>query len=515
LEPVQNVEIRVSAGRPIVSYSFVMKLTDSSGQPVARSEWSKLVFTPNSKLTQNASDFIGSHDVPDAKLFVGTIGQKPDGVTRIEDTVNSGKLGSFSFTPSENQQDLRLSFYLVPGKPESNSVYVLGRLLSPPAANGEVQIPQENMNTFSLHNPFNSGNVPTPTPVGHDIEQAGFLYSTANGAAWQEVVTSFDSYNVGGTLKTRISVDDVDPIWQNSSLAPSFRLKVKTAAGTYRQTTANGQQTDVLVQGGSGTFAGGEFWANWKVTGTALSMFLTVPGTTDKFQITRGDTVEVTVNLKRIDSNVVYNCTVNNQVVVYPLGQPENQQVIGPCANYSKATLVFETPVPTNTPEPPPAANSCQCDLGVVMSNNCDAGYAPTCSSQVVCACLPTTATATPTSSPAPIAGSCPMTQIPPSQWVGPGNSSASCSATGITYTWKDPYTNETEWRIYAVTASGSVGQQIGTVPASNTATKSFRYSPTGFNPTNNYKIKIRAVYSSDSTPLCYQEAQISKLCQP
>ena len=94
-----------------------------------------------------------------------------------------------------------------------------------------------------------------------------------------------------------------------------------------------------------------------------------------------------------------------------------------------------------------------------------------------------------------------------PSQWVGPGNSSASCSATGITYTWKDPYTNETEWRIYAVTASGGIGQQIGTVPASNTATKSFRYSPTGFNPTTNYKIKIRAVYSSDSTPLCYQEA--------
>ena len=67
----------VSAGRPIVSYSFVMKLTDSSGQPVARSEWSKLVFTPNSKLTQNVSDFIGFTTSQMPNYLLETIGQNP------------------------------------------------------------------------------------------------------------------------------------------------------------------------------------------------------------------------------------------------------------------------------------------------------------------------------------------------------------------------------------------------------------------------------------------------------
>lgn len=357
LQPVQNIEVHVTSGRPIASYSFVMKLTDAAGQPATASEWSKLVFTPNGKLAENASDFIGSGDRPTAKLFVGTIGQKADGITRFQDTVNSGKLGSFTFTPSQTgQQDLRLSFYTVPGKSEANSLYVLGSLLSPPVTNGEVQIPQENFaNVFNLHNPFLVSLTPSPTPVVNDVSPARLQYATVNGGTWQNVGVIFDGYNVGGTLKTYINVADIDQAWRTSSLAPAFRLRVKQANGTYRQTTVDGQTTDVLIQSeANGTFAGGTFWSNWKVAGSATSMFLTVPGTTNQLQIARGDIIEITVNLKRVESGVVYNCTVNNELVVYPLGQPGQQQVLGPCRNNSKAELIFATPVPTDTPAPPP-----------------------------------------------------------------------------------------------------------------------------------------------------------------
>lgn len=353
LQPVQNIEIRVSAGRPIVSYSFVMKLTDLAGRPVGTEEWSKITFVANSKFVNNDSVYLDG-GVP-LKLFVGTIGQQPNGNTQIGATVTDGLLGSFRFTPSQaDQQDLLLSFYTIPGKPEANSLYVLGRLLTPPAGDGEVQIPQENFHTFNLHNPYLA--IATPTPAGHDIDAAWFWYKSSNTDAGRPVAAKFDGYNVGGTLQTFTDLDHIDPIWQTASLAPSFRIRVKKPDGTYRTTVIDGATTDVLVESSPrGSFAERQFWANWKVTGTANALLLTLPNTNNSLPIFRGDVVEATINLKRIDSGTVYNCTINNRLVVYPVGQPGQQQELGACDNFSKALLEFATPVPTDTPAPPPA----------------------------------------------------------------------------------------------------------------------------------------------------------------
>lgn len=357
LQQVRNIQIRASAGRPIVSYSFVIRITDAQGQPVPNSVWSQVEFAPNPKFAAHASNFVGT-SAPGSKLFVGTIGQQSEGVTTLADTVTDGVLGNFMFAPTAEQQDLRMSFYAVPGKPQANSLYVLGSVMTPPSSNGEIQISADDFsNSFTLHNPFNVSTTPTPTPANNDISAVLFQYASVNGGAWQNVTGKFDNYNVNGTLKSYIREILVDPVWWNTSLQPAFRLRVRKPDNTYRQTVIDNETTDVLVQSqASGTIAGGSLWANWKVsTGTAPGFKLTIPGTTNGLDIQRGDTVEVTVNLKRVDNGIVYNCTENSRMVVYPLGQPEQQQDMGPCRNYSKTSLMFDTPVPTHTPAPPPA----------------------------------------------------------------------------------------------------------------------------------------------------------------
>lgn len=654
LQPVQNVELKINAGRPVVSYSFVMRLTDAAGAPVSDSVWQQVAFQPNPKFINHSSALLSS-TYPGAKLFAGTIGQQPGGVTRLESTVTNGYLGAFTFTPLENQPDLRLSMFVIPGKPQANSVYQLGRLLTPPAADGEevITIP----NQFNLHNPFLVVGSPTPTPQGAIVKKATLQYAVSNGAEWRQLDARFNDFNNGGTVKSLIRLADIDPSWRVEGLSPAFRLRIKNAQGVYRQTIIDGKPTNVLVNfEPSGSITEGQFWVNWKVIEEAGVKYIQKPNTTDKLRFESGDTIEVTINLHREQSGVSYTCKETDELVVAPIGRPEEQQVMGPCVNDSLVKVTYGAGL---------APGTCQCDLGVVMDSACGTGTVATCTSQPVCACLPTTATATPTptatatpvpgtngisignrvfkdlndngvfepergetgisgfelsvskrgvlaptevitdangqylltnqtpgeykvsydctqginqgflanynrssvsfdpnaipialankdvnintilafceaattsyyqvqnnglffdfgfyptaptATPTPTPSSCPMTQIPASQWVGPGNSSAVCSATGITFTWKDPYTNELEWRIYNVTASGVAGTLIGTVPASTTATKSFTYIPTGFNPTTDYKIKIRPVYRYQSGSECYQEAQIGKLCQP
>ncbi|HNQ16912.1 MAG TPA: hypothetical protein PKH60_02305 [Candidatus Woesebacteria bacterium] len=666
LQPVQNVELKINAGRPVVSYSFVMRLTDAAGAPVSDSVWQQVAFQPNPKFINHSSVLLSS-TYPGAKLFAGTIGQQPGGVTRLESTVTNGYLGAFTFTPLENQPDLRLSMFVIPGKPQANSVYQLGRLLTPPAADGEevITIP----NQFNLHNPFLVVGSPTPTPQGAVVKKATLQYAVSNGAEWRQLDARFNDFNNGGTVKSLIRLADIDPSWRVEGLSPAFRLRIKNAQGAYRQTTIGGQSTNVLVNfTPNGTLAEGTFWVNWKVIEEAGVKYIQKPNTTDRLRFESGDTIEVTINLHRQQSGVSYTCKETDELVVAPIGRPEEQQVMGPCVNDSLVTVTYGAGL---------APGTCQCDLGVVMDSACAAATVATCTSQPVCACLPETPAATPTplvsayrnvnfmtgrvlqgadnasganpstielvypiattqsylklsvantinatmhpynsgwspkiyaytggptlpeppitSSPTtgwvqrsvtnmfavnyekvvngyryicmydqslwyqkvgettktrilndfgqpftcpnsiievtedyggapppaptatltPTPSSCPVTQIPASQWVGPGNSSAACSATGMTFTWKDPYTNEYEWRIYTVTASGVAGTVLGTVPASSTATKTFTYNPTGFNPRTDYKIKIRAIYRYQSGTECYQEAQISKLCQP
>lgn len=354
LQPVENIQIRSSAGRPVVSYSFVMRITDAQGQPVPDSVWSQVQFAPNPKFATHNSALLGS-SVPGAKLFAGTIGQQKNGVTSIYNAVTDGLLGVFIFSPTAEQQDLRMSFYAVPGKPQANSLYVLGSIMTPPSTNGEIQISQADFNnSFTLHNPFLVE--PTQPPVGHDVDAGWFWYKTSNTDSGRDVADKFDGYNVGGTLQTFTDLDHIDSVWRNSSLAPAFRIRVRKPDGTFRTTVVDGATTDVLVESNPrGSFAEGQFWANWKVTGTATALLLTLPNTNYSLPIFRGDTVEATINLKRIDNGIVYNCTVNNRLVVYPVGQPGQQQELGACANFSKALLEFATPVPTDTPAPPPA----------------------------------------------------------------------------------------------------------------------------------------------------------------
>lgn len=665
LQPVQNIQVNLTVGRPMVSYSFVMKLTYADGSPVPNTVWSQVTFVPNQKFVTNQSALL---NIPGTKLFAGTIGQQPGGVTTLVSAVSDGRLGSFRFEPAADQPDLRMSFFAVPNKPQANAAYVLGSLLSPPSADGEVVIPQVDFNNqFNLHNPFLVVGSPTPTPQGAIVKKATLQYAVSNGAEWRQLDARFNDFNNGGTVKSLIRLADIDPSWRVEGLSPAFRLRIKNAQGVYRQATIGGQNTNVLVNfTPNGTLAEGTFWVNWKVIEEAGVKYIQKPNTTDKLRFDSGDTIEVTINLHRVQNQISYTCKETDELIVAPNGRPEEQQVMGPCVNDSLVTVTYGAGL---------APGTCQCDLGVVMDSACGTGTVATCTSQFACSCMPPAATPTPlmsayrdvnftvgrvlqgadtasganpttialvypiattqsylklsvantinaamhpynsgwspkifaykgsstppanpiTSSPTtgwlqrsvtnifavnyekvvngyryicmydqslwyqkvgettktrilndsgqpfvcpnsaievtedyggapppaptatltPTPSSCPVTQIPASQWVGPGNSSAACSATGITFTWKDPYTNESEWRIYNVTASGVAGTLIGTVPASATATKSFTYTPTGFNPTTNYKIKIRPVYRYQSGAECYNEAQISKLCQP
>lgn len=159
-------------------------------------------------------------------------------------------------------------------------------------------------------------------------------------------------------------------------------------------------------------------------------------------------------------------------------------------------------------------------DTGTVVLHYPPAGATPTPTRTptVTPTRTPTvTPTRTPTATPVP-PGSCPMTVIPPSDWTGPGKSSALCSATGITFTWKDlyrtPYTDETEWRVYQFNPTTNVRTLVGTVPGSTSTDKSFFFRPDNFVPTRLYQMKIRAVYRYPSGTECWQEASVSKKCQ-
>lgn len=388
LQPVQNIQVNLTVGRPMVSYSFVMKLTYADGTPVSNTVWSQQVtFVPNPKFVTNQTEMLNT---PGTRLFAGTIGQQPGGVTTLASTVSDGRLGSFRFEPTANQADLKMAFFAVPNKPQANSAYVLGRLLNPPSADGEVVIPQEDFdNQFSLHNPFLAVGSPTPTPQGAVVNRATLQYAVSNGAPWNQLDARFNGFNNGGTVKSLIRVADIDPSWRMEGLSPAFRLRIKNAQGVYRQTTVGGQSTDVLVNfTPNGTLAEGTFWVNWKVIEEAGVKYIQKPNTTDKLRFESGDTIEVTINLHREQSGVSYTCKENDELVVAPVGRPEEQQVMGPCVNDSLVTVTYGAGL---------APGTCQRDLGVVMDSACGTGTTATCTSQTACACLPTTATATPT----------------------------------------------------------------------------------------------------------------------
>lgn len=400
LQPVSS-EVRTTAGRPITSYAFVVKVTDVAGSSLPESVWNnQITFSQNAKFIQDSSSTLGTNH-PGAKVFAGTIGQKPNGRTILADTVTDGVLGTFVITPIANQPDLKMSFYVVPRKPEANALYVLGSLLTPPSTDGEIQFSQENFaNEFIIHNPFIVSTTPSPTPATADVGSARLQYAASSSGTWQQLPNQFNRFNTGGTIKSLIRVNDIDPTWRVEGLSPAFRLRVKNAQGVYKQTTINGETTNVLVNyQPSGSISSGQFWVNWNIVGNSNELkFIQMPGTSNKLQFDPGDTVEVTINLRREQNGVSYVCKENNQLIVAPISRPEEEQVLGPCRNNSLTTVTYAEGI---------APNTCQCDLGVVMNNACYVGVTATCTSQVGCACTNAgpsatpTPTATPTSAPA------------------------------------------------------------------------------------------------------------------
>ncbi len=387
LQPVQNIQVNLTVGRPIVSYSFVMKLTYADGTPVSNAVWSQVTFVPNPKFITNQSALL---NVPGTKLFAGTIDQQPGGVTTLASAVSEGKLGSFRFEPVADQPDLRMSFFAVPNKPQANAAYVLGSILNPPSADGEVVIPQADFNNqFNLHNPFLVVGSPTPVPLGAIVKKATLQYAVSNGAEWRQLDARFNDFNNGGTVKSLIRLADIDPSWRVEGLSPAFRLRIKNAQGVYKQTTIGGQPTNVLVNfEPRGSIAEGQFWVNWKVEEEAGVKYIKKSDTTDKLRFDSGDTIEVTINLHRQQNGVSYTCKETDELVVAPIGRPEEQQVMGPCVNDSLVTVTYGAGL---------APGTCQCDLGVVMDTACGTGTVATCTSQFACSCLSTTPTATPT----------------------------------------------------------------------------------------------------------------------
>ena len=429
IQPIQNIQIGLTAGRPIVSYSFVMKLTYSDGTPVSNAVWNQVTFIPNQKFVTNQSEALA---IPGAKLFAGTIGQQPGGVTTLATAVTDGTLGSFRFVPSGLEQpDLRMTFFAVPNKPQANSAYVLGRLLNPPTGDGEVVIPPEDFNSqFNLHNPFLAVGSPTPTPIAAVVSRATLQYAVSNGAPWNQLDARFNGFNNGGTVKSLIRVADIDPSWRVAGLSPAFRLRIKNAQGVYKQTTIGGQLTNVLVNfNPNGTLAEGTFWVNWKVVSNATELkFIQIPGTTDKLQFDPGDTIEVTINLRKEQNGVNYTCKENDELAVAPIGRPEEQQVMGPCVNDSLVTVTYGAGL---------APGTCQCDIGSVTETACVDGTAAYCSDQVTCECRPTTASPTPTPTPTTGAGS--QACLAPQGFTATAPNGGNCNADGtmtINYSW-------------------------------------------------------------------------------
>ena len=325
LQPVQNIQVNLTVGRPMVSYSFVMKLTYADGTtPVPPEVWNQVTFVPNQKFVTNQSQLL---EIPGTKLFAGTIGQQPGGITTLASAVSNGTLGSFRFEPVADQPDLRMSFFVVPNKPQANAAYVLGRLLNPPAADGEVVIPQSDMNNqFNLHNPFLVVGSPTPVPQGAIVKKATLQYAVSNGAEWRQLDARFNDFNNGGTVKSLIRLADIDPSWRVEGLSPAFRFRIKNTQGDYRIVVGT-QRTDVLVNFTSnGTLAEGTFWANWKVEEEAGVKYIKNAGTTNKIRFETGDTIEVTINLRKEQNGVSYTCKETDELVVAPIGRPEGSR---------------------------------------------------------------------------------------------------------------------------------------------------------------------------------------------
>lgn len=403
LQPV-TFEVKTTAGRPISNYSFVIGLTDSSGNPLPRTLWNdQVTFGNNHKFLLNTGAWL-EHNPTNSYAFYGTIGQKPNGVTTLAHTVTDGKIGTITFRPVANQTDVKFSFYVVPNKPEANAVYVLGSLLTPHSADGEVRFSAENFaNEFNIHNPFLVSTTPSPTPAVSDVGPARLQYAASSSGIWQQLPNRFDRFNLGGTIKSLIRVNDIDPTWRVAGLSPAFRLRIKNAQGVYKQTTINGETTNVLVNyQPNGSLASGQFWVNWNVVGNSNELkFIQMPGTTNKLQFDPGDTVEVTINLRREQNGVSYVCKENNQLIVAPIGRPEEEEILGPCRNNSLVTVTYAEGI---------APNTCQCDLGVVMNNACYVGVTATCTSQVACACTSTGPSVTPTPTTRPSATPTPTT---------------------------------------------------------------------------------------------------------
>ena len=425
LQPVQNIQVNLTVGRPMVSYSFVMKLTYADGTtPVPPEVWNQVTFVPNQKFVTNQSQLL---EIPGTKLFAGTIGQQPGGITTLASAVSNGTLGSFRFEPVADQPDLRMSFFVVPNKPQANAAYVLGRLLNPPAADGEVVIPQSDMNNqFNLHNPFLVVGSPTPVPQGAIVKKATLQYAVSNGAEWRQLDARFNDFNNGGTVKSLIRLADIDPSWRVEGLSPAFRFRIKNTQGDYRIVVGT-QRTDVLVNFTSnGTLAEGTFWANWKVEEEAGVKYIKNAGTTNKIRFETGDTIEVTINLRKEQNGVSYTCKETDELVVAPIGRPEEQQVMGPCVNDSLVTVTYGAGL---------APGTCQCDLGVVMESACATGTVATCTSQMACACQPVAATATLT--PTPQFG--PLNCEAPQGFTATAPNGGSCNGDGtmtINYSW-------------------------------------------------------------------------------
>lgn len=404
LQPV-TFEVRSTVGRPVSNYSFGIGISDSSNNPLSRTIWNdQVTFSPNSKFISESNAWFEQNPT-NINVFYGTIGQKPNGVTTLADTVTDGKIGTFTFTPVANQTDLRFSFYTVPNKPEANAVYVLGSLMTPPVGDREVRFSSASFaNVVNIHNPFLVSTTPSPTPASADVGRARLQYVASSSGTWHQLPNQFNGFNVGGTIKSLIRVNDIDPSWRVEGLSPAFRLRVKNAQGVYKQTTIDGQTTNVLVNyQPNGSIASNQFWVNWSVVGTNQLKYVQQANSTNKLQLDPGDTIEVTINLRREQNGVSYVCKENNQLIVAPISRPEEEQVLGPCRNNSLTTATYAEGI---------AVNTCQCDLGVVMNNACYVGVTASCTSQVACTCTnagpsptptPTTrpsATPTPTNSP-------------------------------------------------------------------------------------------------------------------
>lgn len=374
--PVSDILVRTSAGRPLVSYSFVAQLLDANDSPltgeIATEAWSRLVFTPNAKVaTSSAKSGRIDNVIPGAMLFAGSVANP------LTETFDGNNLGSFKFTPVLNQPDVKIVLSPVTERPEANALFQVG------VGKGEGRIPSDRLIGFTIRNPYYiaSGAVATPT-LNPEIDDVGPVIVrvkvTGNEAEWIDnptaehisgMIANAANSSKPPMIRAELRKTNVDQKWWNDKLSAGFRVRVKDPNGSFRRVIlGNGSATNdtELVQwkpDGNASTANSILFTRWALVKIDGLFFVQIPtllstgapnpaSPGSKLPVFPGDTVEIRANIHSENfgnlNSVSRTCKVDGShpsgtLIEAPIGNPYDQVVLGPCVNNSSKSMTIPT----------------------------------------------------------------------------------------------------------------------------------------------------------------------------